>query len=145
MLEYRSRLELMLRWLSFVPVHPFGDPPREYGGVPASQWEALMPGYVACVDEPTSIYWKPLSEAFPKALVVLSLRDPDFWCASVRGLMDQLDEESKKPDSISAERRESVDFMDAIYATRFGQPSSTNRGAIVKYAWRYSPRSRSGA
>ena len=40
--------------------------------IPKSQWEKLMPGYVACVDEPASYYWKQLWETYPEALVILS-------------------------------------------------------------------------
>lgn len=116
MLEYKSRPELMSPWLAFVREHPVGPSPREYAAIPVSRWESLMPGYVACVDEPASLYWKPLAAAFPDALVILSLRDTDSWWASSRGIMDRIEEESKKPESLSAGRRAFLEFVDGIYA-----------------------------
>lgn len=45
-------------------------------------WRRLMNGYVAAVDWPVSAYWRQLSQAFPDALIVLSLRDSDKWWGS---------------------------------------------------------------
>ena len=38
-------------------------------------WSALLQGYRAAVDWPSSAFWPELSKAFPRALVVLSVRD----------------------------------------------------------------------
>jgi hypothetical protein len=40
---------------------PLDSDPDMFADVPISQWETVMPGYVACVDEPGSHYWKQLS------------------------------------------------------------------------------------
>jgi hypothetical protein len=69
-LEYKSRPELMAPWLSLIQANPLRSDPDKFADVPISQWETVMPGYVACVDEPASYYWKQLSDAFPKALVI---------------------------------------------------------------------------
>lgn len=45
-------------------------------------WDALFDGFVAGVDWPVGAYWEPLSEAFPDALILLSVRDPDSWWTS---------------------------------------------------------------
>jgi hypothetical protein len=47
-------------------------------------WPAFLREFTAAVDWPASAYWRKLSEAFPDALVLLSLRaDPDAWWASI--------------------------------------------------------------
>ena len=40
-------------------------------------WSALFAGYRAAVDWPAAAFWPELSAAFPDAIVVLSVRDPD--------------------------------------------------------------------
>ncbi len=46
-------------------------------------WEALFAGYRAAVDYPTSRYWRQLSKIYPDAKVILTVRDPLKWYASV--------------------------------------------------------------
>lgn len=45
-------------------------------------WQAMFSGYAAAVDWPTAAYWKEISEAFPEAKVLLSVRDPESWWKS---------------------------------------------------------------
>jgi hypothetical protein len=46
-------------------------------------WHAVFAGYRATVDWPAASFWPELSEAFPEALVLLSLREPESWWQSV--------------------------------------------------------------
>jgi hypothetical protein len=46
-------------------------------------WDDLLVGYESCVDGPTSAYWRELAEHYPKAKVVLTVRDPERWLASM--------------------------------------------------------------
>ena len=45
-------------------------------------WHALLGGYTAQVDWPGASFWPELSDAFPDALVLLSVRDPGEWYQS---------------------------------------------------------------
>jgi hypothetical protein len=45
-------------------------------------WAALLGGYRAVVDWPGASFWPELSETFPDAVVLLSVRDPDEWYRS---------------------------------------------------------------
>ena len=45
-------------------------------------WKNFLDGYVGAVDWPASAFWPELSEAFPDALIVLSVRDPEAWWQS---------------------------------------------------------------
>ena len=68
-----------------IPGHPFdlGEGWRLAlaGGTP--DWEALLDGYVAAVDWPAAMFWRELSEAYPDALVLLSVRESaESWFQS---------------------------------------------------------------
>jgi len=45
-------------------------------------WAAFFEGYLATVDWPSAPFWQELSEAFPDAPILLSVRDPDSWWKS---------------------------------------------------------------
>lgn len=45
-------------------------------------WEALMDGYAAAVDWPACAFWPELAAAFPDALILHSVRDPESWWES---------------------------------------------------------------
>lgn len=72
--------------MSVIPGHPFdlggGWNQALAGGTP--DWDQLFAGYSAAVDWPASIFWRELSEAYPAALVLLSLRDSaEIWWQSI--------------------------------------------------------------
>ena len=45
-------------------------------------WHTLFAGFSAAVDWPAAAFWPELSAAFPDALVLLSLREPQSWWQS---------------------------------------------------------------
>jgi Sulfotransferase domain len=46
-------------------------------------WDEILGGYSAAVDWPASAFWRPLSEAYPDAVILLSSRSSaDAWYAS---------------------------------------------------------------
>ena len=45
-------------------------------------WRAMLANYRAIVDWPGGSFWSELSAAFPDALVLLSVRDPEGWYRS---------------------------------------------------------------
>jgi hypothetical protein len=47
-------------------------------------WNALFSGFVAAVDWPSAAYWPEQLKAYPDALVLLSVRDPESWWESAR-------------------------------------------------------------
>jgi hypothetical protein len=68
-----------------IPGHPFdlgaGWKQALRGDTP--EWDRLFDGYVAAVDWPASLFWRELSEAYPDALVLLSVRDTaETWWQS---------------------------------------------------------------
>ncbi|HVN84201.1 MAG TPA: sulfotransferase [Candidatus Binatia bacterium] len=73
-------------------------------------WTALLHEYRAAVDWPAASFWPELSEAFPDALVLLSVRDAESWWQSASQTIFPA---SRR---MSGEWREMVD---AIFASRF--------------------------
>lgn len=47
-------------------------------------WDEVFRGYRSQVDWPGARYWRQLAQHFPKAQVILSVRDPDAWFDSVQ-------------------------------------------------------------
>jgi hypothetical protein len=48
-----------------------------------NDWDSVLGGYVAAVDWPPAALWRELSEAYPDAIVVLSMREsPETWWRS---------------------------------------------------------------
>ncbi len=45
-------------------------------------WDVLFEGFVSAVDWPASAFWPQLADAYPKAPIVLSVRDADSWWKS---------------------------------------------------------------
>lgn len=71
-----------------IPGHPFnlGQAWEQALRGESPDWAQLYDGYVAAVDWPTSLFWHELSEVFPDALVLLSVRDrAQTWWQSVDG------------------------------------------------------------
>ncbi|MEH6547165.1 MAG: sulfotransferase family protein [Sneathiella sp.] len=46
-------------------------------------WDSIFHGYGATVDWPAAFYWRELSEYYPEAKVLLSVRDADLWYDSI--------------------------------------------------------------
>ena len=47
-------------------------------------WEKIFAGYQATVDYPGCHFWRELTAAYPKAKVILTVRDPDEWFDSTQ-------------------------------------------------------------
>jgi hypothetical protein len=67
---------------------------------PDPDWESLYRGYVATVDWPGAAFWRPLSEAYPGALVLLSVRDSAAsWFHSLDATINQFLQRRPQPEA----------------------------------------------
>jgi hypothetical protein len=57
-------------------------------------WDKVFTGYVAAVDEPASIMWQQLSEKYPDALVILSVRSAESWWKSANATILKVKQEA---------------------------------------------------
>lgn len=76
----------------------------------APVWNEFLTGYAAAVDWPAAAFWKELSEAFPEAIVILSIRDPREWWESAHATIFPAIGHMPNP--------EWRDMIDAIFAKR---------------------------
>ena len=75
-------------------VEILGDPAQIPAWIDAIEgrpvdWHAMLADYNAIVDWPGGSFWRELSEAYPGALVLLSVRDPDGWYRSASNTIFQ--------------------------------------------------------
>jgi sulfotransferase family protein len=56
---------------------------RTQAGEPVD-WDAVFAGYKATVDWPSVFFWRELTDFYPEAKVILSVRDPERWYDSAR-------------------------------------------------------------
>jgi len=115
-LSLKLALERLLGAPCYHMIEVFGKPEHvplwtgaAHGQMP--DWNAMMRGYAAAVDWPASAFWPELAEAFPDALVLLSVRDADAWWRSANGTIFPSIEHAP-----SVEWRQMVDDM---FASRF--------------------------
>jgi len=88
-----NSLKLALEQLGFGPCHHMfevRDNPQQLPAWEAAargeavDWDAVFDGYRSQVDWPGAAYWRQLSAYYPKAKVILSVRDPNEWFDSVQ-------------------------------------------------------------
>ncbi|GAA3599675.1 sulfotransferase family protein [Nonomuraea rosea] len=87
-----SSVRLALETLGFGPCHYmkelFTDPAHAEewlrvvdGGRP--DWERLLGDFTSTIAWPAAFFWRELAAAYPEAKVLLIVRDPDSWYASM--------------------------------------------------------------
>lgn len=47
-------------------------------------WDEAYAGYYSAVDWPSAYFWRQLSERYPQAKIVLTVRSPESWYASMQ-------------------------------------------------------------
>jgi hypothetical protein len=62
-------------------------------------WSSFFEGYEATVDWPAAPFWREMSEAFPEAPILLSVRDADAWWKSASNTIFIALETYFKPDA----------------------------------------------
>lgn len=65
-------------------------------------WDALFEGYASAVDWPVAAFWRELSDHYPHARLVLSVRDPQRWHQSVLGTIYAAMSSTPDPDDEQA-------------------------------------------
>ena len=88
-------------------------------------WHRLFAGFGAAVDWPAAAFWPELSTAFPDALVLLSVREPQAWWQSAS-------------ETIFPAIREQTGtawhaMVDALFAARFTNALDDRAAAIATF------------
>ena len=75
-------------------------------------WQRFLSEYVALVDWPGASFWPELTEAFPDALVLLSVRDLDEWYDSAAAtIFPAPDDDPSRTDEQKARRRMWIEIL----------------------------------
>lgn len=85
-------LQSSLNMLGFGPCHHMAEvwahPESMQLWIKASNgapvWEEIFAGYRSAVDYPSAAYWAELTERYPDAKVIHTIRDPDAWFDSTQ-------------------------------------------------------------
>ena len=102
-------MKLALEQLGFGPCHHMKEVLADPGqleiwraiarGDP-SDWEAAFAGYRSAVDWPSAFFWRELSQAYPEAKIILTVRSSESWHKSMSNTIFKVLEASTDPDSI---------------------------------------------
>ena len=65
-------------------------------------WDAMFTGYQASVDWPSANFWREQMAVYPEAKVLLTLRDPDKWYASVMNTIWKTSSDNRASDDPSS-------------------------------------------
>ncbi|MER8500842.1 sulfotransferase family protein [Mesorhizobium sp. M0045] len=85
-------LKLALEHLGFGPCHHMADVHanpeqktlwRAAGQGQLPTWDAAYARYLSAVDWPTAHFWREVSDHYPDAKVILTVRDPEAWYDSM--------------------------------------------------------------
>ncbi|CAN5473633.1 sulfotransferase family protein [soil metagenome] len=87
-------------------------------------WPSFLSEYQASVDWPSSAFWQEQSEAFPEAMILLSLRDPEQWWESASQTI------FAKRDSLPPGGMAWVEMIQAVFASRFGAVPGDRQACI---------------
>lgn len=53
-------------------------------------WGQVFEGFGSCVDWPAAFFWRELSEYYPDAKIILTVRDPESWYKSMQNTIFQV-------------------------------------------------------
>jgi hypothetical protein len=53
-------------------------------GAGRADWDAIFAGFESTVDYPGCAFWRELTQSYPTAKVLLSVRDPQDWFDSTQ-------------------------------------------------------------
>jgi hypothetical protein len=65
-------------------------------------WDALFDGFSATVDNPSTVFWRELTAAYPNAKVIHTVRDPERWYESAASTIFQHMDAPPPEDSLLA-------------------------------------------
>jgi hypothetical protein len=102
-------MKLALEMLGLGPCHHMkevlGDPEQTalWRGIAAGDppdWEAAFTGYNAAVDWPSAFFWRELADVYPDAKILLTVRSPESWHASMDKTIFRTLRNGTDPDSL---------------------------------------------
>lgn len=124
MYEVLSRPGQVERWLPVLSGAPI-------------DWEHVFDGYRSAVDWPAAFFWRELTEAYPDAKVILTVRDAHHWYASFRTMLTGMRRALNATDQMTPLMESMTRFqpvMDLMGRATFGDEWSSGAAADEEHA-----------
>jgi hypothetical protein len=83
-----------------------------------ADWDEIFAGFNAAVDWPSAYFWRELSAHYPDAKVLLTVRSPESWHASMRKTIFKVLETSTDPESLGSKL-----IGQGVFGGRFDDPA----------------------
>jgi hypothetical protein len=102
-----------------------------------ADWESIFKGYAATVDYPGCSFWRELSNTYPDAKVLLTVRDPEQWFESTQATIfspTAIESIRTTPMAKFMEKTVWRDFGDRIHDREFMVASFKRHNAGVQSA-----------
>jgi hypothetical protein len=93
-------------------------------------WPALFDGYDAVVDWPAGSFWHEIGDAYPDALILFSVREPDAWWTSASNTIFQAME---RPPADDDSFRPWYDMVTTLFRERFTDDYMNAEAAKAAY------------
>jgi hypothetical protein len=88
-------------------------------------WHSFLGEYRAAVDWPAAAFWRELADAYPDAIVLLSLRDTDGWWKSADATIFEISRREPPPDPVmSAQLQMAVDMLRDRFTEKWYEEAS---------------------
>ncbi len=117
MLEVFPRPDVIPKWQEAAEGAPFDG-------------EALMPGFIACVDWPAAAFWRELANENPDALVLLSTRSSaQAWWKSANETIFAVARRGAPPDELmlQAHMEMILSLLERRFTTEWSDPTAAQR------------------
>jgi len=88
-------------------------------------WHSLFRGYGAVVDWPAASFWYEISQAFPEAVIVLTVRDADSWWESANSTIFRVMREASANPVLNTVNR--------VFAARFTSRIGDRAASIAAF------------
>jgi len=94
-------------------------------------WEEIYRDYRATVDWPGCHFYRELAQAYPKAKLVLSVRDPNKWLASMKETIFKF--MAMMRENASPEQRQGMRFIEIIFDEQTFRDGYDDESVLAAY------------
>jgi hypothetical protein len=92
---------------------------QQFAAGARGDWDSLLGDFNSAVDWPASYFWRELAAFYPKAKLILTVRDADRWFTSIDNTLFRFMRAPVMPDDEAA-RRQIVMARDIVQQRTFG-------------------------
>ena len=79
------------------------------------QWDQVFEGFGCCIDWPAAFFWRELSEYYPDAKILLTIRDPESWYKSMENTIFNVLKAKPEPFAVAVKL-----IGERLFEERFG-------------------------